>query len=152
MTLLFSLFSCTASVPLHLLWSSLCRIRILFYTTHYGTVLYSPRPHYSCCRLKLPVQEESKSSIIRWVVRRWVRSYVHSFRCICFDHTSNAFGARVGVIGSLQVDEWIDKESGETRSKAKVIIREFDILESKAEADLQRFNQACNQRGGPSFY
>jgi single-strand DNA-binding protein len=54
-------------------------------------------------------------------------------------------GARVGVIGSLQVDEWIDKESGETRSKAKVIIREFDILKSKAEADLRRFNQACNQ-------
>ena len=60
-------------------------------------------------------------------------------------------GARVGVIGSLQVDEWIDKEPGETRSKAKVIVREFDILESKAEADLRRSNQASNQRG-PSFY
>ena len=50
-------------------------------------------------------------------------------------------GARVGVIGSLQVDEWIDKETGEPRSKPKVIVRECDILESKAEADLQRSNK-----------
>lgn len=56
-------------------------------------------------------------------------------------------GARVGVIGTLQVDEWNDKETGEKRSKAKVVVREFDILESKAEADLRRSNQR-----GPSFY
>lgn len=56
-------------------------------------------------------------------------------------------GARVGVIGSLQVDEWNDKETGEKRSRAKVVVREFDILETKAEADLRRSNQR-----GPSFY
>eukprot|EP00980_Cylindrotheca_fusiformis_P003186 scaffold721_cov131-Cylindrotheca_fusiformis.AAC.76 len=56
-------------------------------------------------------------------------------------------GARVGVIGALQIDEWNDKETGEKRNKAKVVVREFDVLESKAEADLRRQNSR-----GPSFY
>lgn len=56
-------------------------------------------------------------------------------------------GARVGVIGSLQIDEWNDKETGEKRRKAKVVVREFDILESKAEAELRRSTSR-----GPSFY
>jgi single-strand DNA-binding protein len=50
-------------------------------------------------------------------------------------------GSRVGVVGSLQIDEWSDRESGEIRSKAKVIVRDFDILESKYEADMRRSNQ-----------
>ena len=56
-------------------------------------------------------------------------------------------GARVGVIGTFNIDEWDDKETGEKRCKGKVVVREFDILESKAEADLRRGNQR-----GPSFY
>jgi len=56
-------------------------------------------------------------------------------------------GARVGVIGSLQVDQWTDKETGESRSKAKVIVRDINILESRAEAELRRSNKR-----GPSFY
>lgn len=56
-------------------------------------------------------------------------------------------GARIGVIGSLEVDEWKDKETGEMQSKAKVIVRELEILETKAEADLRRSSQR-----GPSFY
>ena len=56
-------------------------------------------------------------------------------------------GARVGVIGSLQLDEWTDKETGEPRSKAKVVVRDLDLLETKAEAELRRSN-----RRGPSFY
>jgi len=56
-------------------------------------------------------------------------------------------GARVGVVGTFQIDEWNDKESGEKRSKAKVVVREFDILESKAEADLRRSGNR-----GPSFF
>jgi single-strand DNA-binding protein len=55
-------------------------------------------------------------------------------------------GARVGVIGSLQVDQWSDKATGEPRSRAKVVVRDFDLLETKAEADLRRTN-----RGGPAF-
>lgn len=56
-------------------------------------------------------------------------------------------GTRVGVVGTLQIDEWNDRESGEKRNKAKVVVREFDILESRAEADLRRQNSR-----GPSFY
>jgi len=56
-------------------------------------------------------------------------------------------GARIGVIGSLQIDEWNDKETGEKRTRAKCIVRELDILETRAEADLRRSNSR-----GPSFY
>jgi single-strand DNA-binding protein len=73
-------------------------------------------------------------------------------------------GARVGVIGSLQVDQWLDKESGEKREKAKVIVRDFDILETRAEAELRRGGGRGSggggenrggggeNRRGPSFY
>lgn len=54
-------------------------------------------------------------------------------------------GARVSVVGQLQIDSWTDKETGEMRYKAKVVVRDFDILESKAEADLRRNQQ---QLGG----
>ena len=47
-------------------------------------------------------------------------------------------GARVGVIGQLQVDTWNDKETGEARNRAKIVVRDFDLLESRAEADLRR--------------
>jgi single-strand DNA-binding protein len=50
-------------------------------------------------------------------------------------------GARVGVIGSLQVDEWSDRESGESRSKAKVVVRDFDLLETRTEAEARRSNR-----------
>lgn len=56
-------------------------------------------------------------------------------------------GMRVGVVGSLQVDEWVDKESGEKRMKVKVIVSDFDILESRAEGDLRR-----SGKRGPSSY
>jgi single-strand DNA-binding protein len=47
-------------------------------------------------------------------------------------------GARIGVVGQLQIDSWTDKASGEERNRAKVIVRDLDILESRAEADLRR--------------
>ncbi len=56
-------------------------------------------------------------------------------------------GARVGVVGSLQVDDWQDKETGEKRCKAKCIVQDLEILESKAEADLRKSNQR-----GSSFF
>jgi single-strand DNA-binding protein len=72
-------------------------------------------------------------------------------------------GARVGVIGTLQVDQWTDKSTGEPRSKVKVIVRDFDVLETKAEADLRRggggrkgppssYSNDNDSRRGPSFY
>lgn len=56
-------------------------------------------------------------------------------------------GARVGVVGQLQIDTWNDKATGEARNRAKVIVRDFDILETRAEADLRR----TGGRGGQSF-
>lgn len=55
-------------------------------------------------------------------------------------------GCRVGVIGSLQIDDWIDKETNEPRNRVKVIVRDFDILETRAESELRKAN-----RRGPSF-
>ena len=58
-------------------------------------------------------------------------------------------GARIGVTGSLTVDSWVDRESGEKRSKCTVIVKDLDILESKAEADLRRGSQqSSRQQGG----
>ena len=51
------------------------------------------------------------------------------------------------MVGGLQIDKWSDKATGEPRIKAKVIVREFDVLESKAEAEMRRSN-----RRSPSFY
>lgn len=59
-------------------------------------------------------------------------------------------GSRIGVSGSLVVDSWIDRETGDQRRKATVIVRDLDILESKAEAELRRGNQKQVQRR--SFY
>lgn len=57
-------------------------------------------------------------------------------------------GARVGVTGSLAVDSWVDRGSGEKRSKCTVIVKDLDILESKAEADLRRGSQPSSQQQG----
>lgn len=46
----------------------------------------------------------------------------------------------MGVIGQLQIDTWIDRETGQERSRPKIIVRDFDVLESKAEAELRRNN------------
>jgi single-strand DNA-binding protein len=56
-------------------------------------------------------------------------------------------GARIGVVGSLQVDEWSDRDTGEPRNAAKIIVKDLDILETKAESELRQ-----SSRRGPSFY
>jgi len=56
-------------------------------------------------------------------------------------------GSRVGIVGTLQLDSWTDKETGEPKSRPKVVVREFDILETKAESELRR-----STNRGPSFY
>ena len=58
-------------------------------------------------------------------------------------------GMRVGVIGSLQEDKWTNKETNEPRNAWKVIVRDFDILESKAEAEGRRQGRGG---GGNSNY
>lgn len=52
-------------------------------------------------------------------------------------------GMRVCVIGTLQIDQWTDKESGEPRNRAKVVVREFELMETRAETEMRR-----SKRGG----
>ncbi len=61
-------------------------------------------------------------------------------------------GMRVSVIGSLQVDQWTDKESGEPRSRTKVVVRELDIMETRAEGDLRRSKRSGGGSGGTSNF
>lgn len=53
-------------------------------------------------------------------------------------------GSRVSVIGQLQIDSWKDKETLEPRMKPKIIVREFEILETKAESELRRNNKGSS--------
>lgn len=58
-------------------------------------------------------------------------------------------GARIGVTGSLEVDTWNDKLTGEQKSSAKILVRHLDILETRAEAELrQGRGSGDNYRGG----
>lgn len=59
-------------------------------------------------------------------------------------------GMRVGVIGTLQEDRWNDKESGEPRNGHKIIVRDFDILETRAESEARRGGSGGSS-GGSSF-
>ena len=59
-------------------------------------------------------------------------------------------GARIGVTGSLNVDTWEDRITGEQRSGHKIVVKHLDILESRAEAELRmgnRGNYSGNQGG-----
>lgn len=47
-------------------------------------------------------------------------------------------GARVGVTGSLNMDAWTDRMSGEERTSPKIVVRQLDILETRAEAELRK--------------
>jgi single-strand DNA-binding protein len=47
-------------------------------------------------------------------------------------------GARIGVTGTLEVDSWRDKLTGEEKSSPKIVVRHLDILETKAEAELRQ--------------
>uniref|UniRef100_A0A7S2UQ80 Single-stranded DNA-binding protein n=1 Tax=Attheya septentrionalis TaxID=420275 RepID=A0A7S2UQ80_9STRA len=58
-------------------------------------------------------------------------------------------GSRIGVTGSLVVDNWTDRATGEPRSRPKILVKQLDILETKAEADLRRKN--VQQRGSGGY-
>jgi len=50
-------------------------------------------------------------------------------------------GARIGITGTLGLDCWTDKNTGELRQKYKIIVKHFDVLETRAEAQLREQNQ-----------
>jgi len=53
-------------------------------------------------------------------------------------------GARVGITGTLNIDSWVDKLSGDEKSSAKIIVKQFDILESRAEAEMRMGGSSYN--------
>lgn len=66
-------------------------------------------------------------------------------------------GTRLGVTGSLVMDGWVDKSTGEQRRRPKILVRQIDIVESRAEADLRRsgaggssssYDSGANSGGG----
>eukprot|EP00579_Thalassiosira_antarctica_P009364 CAMPEP_0201914472 /NCGR_PEP_ID=MMETSP0903-20130614/4646_1 /ASSEMBLY_ACC=CAM_ASM_000552 /TAXON_ID=420261 /ORGANISM="Thalassiosira antarctica, Strain CCMP982" /LENGTH=318 /DNA_ID=CAMNT_0048449857 /DNA_START=33 /DNA_END=989 /DNA_ORIENTATION=- len=62
-------------------------------------------------------------------------------------------GARLGVTGSLVMDGWVDKRTGEQRRKAKILVSQTDILESRAEAELRNSNKGSydGNSGGKKY-
>mmetsp|Transcript_4393 Transcript_4393/g.6705 ORF Transcript_4393/g.6705 Transcript_4393/m.6705 type:complete len:258 (+) Transcript_4393:117-890(+) len=61
-------------------------------------------------------------------------------------------GARVGITGSLSIDSWSDRLTGEERSGHKVVVKHLDILESKAEAEMRMGRQGQQQGYGGGNY
>jgi single-strand DNA-binding protein len=65
-------------------------------------------------------------------------------------------GMRVGIIGSLETDEWKDKQTGERRIKPRVLVRDFNILETRTETEARRSSRSGNGGSGSgrgrSFY
>lgn len=59
-------------------------------------------------------------------------------------------GMRVGIIGAIDTDFYPNKQTGMLSSNCKILVQDFDILESKMESDARRENQ--EQRRGPSLY
>lgn len=55
---------------------------------------------------------------------------------------------RVGITGTLNIDSWVDRMSGDEKSSAKIIVKHFDILESRAEAEMRRGNSGAATSGG----
>lgn len=55
-------------------------------------------------------------------------------------------GTRVSVIGTLKTSEWVDKETGENRDTIKVLVEDFQVLETKEESELRR------SKRGHSFF
>jgi single-strand DNA-binding protein len=56
-------------------------------------------------------------------------------------------GARIGITGSLVMDGWVDKMTGEQRRRPKIVVRHIDILESRAEAELRKSNKGMGGGG-----
>jgi len=57
-------------------------------------------------------------------------------------------GTRIGVSGSLVIDKWTDKATGEPRQKAKIRCDTFELLESKVEREARRANKSGGGEGG----
>jgi single-strand DNA-binding protein len=46
-------------------------------------------------------------------------------------------GARIGIVGSLAISKWTDKNTGQERTSPKIVVRSLDVLETRAETQLR---------------
>jgi single-strand DNA-binding protein len=60
-------------------------------------------------------------------------------------------GARIGITGSLNVDTWTDKVTGEERWSNKIVVKHLDILETRAEAELRMRNRPSTYQGNSNY-
>lgn len=60
-------------------------------------------------------------------------------------------GCRVGVVGTLEIDQWNDKNTGELRTRPKVVVRDFDILETRAESEMRRGGRSNNNYNSNNY-
>jgi single-strand DNA-binding protein len=64
---------------------------------------------------------------------QWVEE-AHYFDCVLLGRRADALqryltkGQRVGVLGTLQQDRWQDKQSGQNRSKIRVLVNDIQLL------------------------
>ena len=60
-------------------------------------------------------------------------------------------GRPVYIEGRLKLDQWDDKESGQKRSKMKVVIDNFQFIDSKPEGERDTQQQPAQKRATRSY-
>jgi len=79
------------------------------------------------CDLGLAINERVKRG------DQWVDSPVF-VDCTCWGRTAEIAseycekGSKVGIVGRLQLDQWDDKQTGQKRSKIKVVVSRLELL------------------------
>ena len=51
-------------------------------------------------------------------------------------------GSLLGITGSFKIDTWMDRNTGEARSKPVIRVDRIELLGSKRDAEANNFNQA----------
>ena len=59
-------------------------------------------------------------------------------------------GSLLGIVGSFKLDTWIDKNTGEGRSKPVVRVDRLELLGSKRDAENTGFGGAGSSGGSPN--
>ena len=66
-------------------------------------------------------------------------------------HKYLAKGRPVYVEGRLKLDQWDDKETGQKRSKMKVVVEGFQFIDSKPEGERDTQQQPAQKRATRSY-
>nr|AUG32443.1 single-strand DNA-binding protein [Paulinella longichromatophora] len=53
-------------------------------------------------------------------------------------------GSLIGIVGKLKIDSWIDRNSGEPRSKPVITVDQLQLLGSKREPESNGYNDTLN--------